>query len=144
MPKDSREAPIPLVVPSLKALPTEKKGPGRPRGKTPPPPIDFQFEPVERHWYDWIVQSIQDEHPDLTNFDKCLLPLIGVEFIKYLRVATDEVKSKTVISQARQHPATNFARMVDMLSVSRKQRQKLPKTETEEESPLSALWKTSS
>lgn len=77
---------------------------------------------LEQQWYDYFISSHRLEYPDLTDTDNILLMLAGLEFVKYLRVAQDEMKTGTVISMARQHPGVQMRALLDQLSVTRKAR----------------------
>lgn len=130
--KRSDERPVSLVVTPMKPLELAEKRPGRPRKKQQPPLPDFGMDEFEQAWFTYLYDSFLDENPDLTNTDRAILVLVCLEFIKYNRLAKEEITSKTLVSQARQHPVTAFARLMDMLSVTRKQRQKTASPQDDE------------
>lgn len=85
----------------------------------PPMPL-LKLNELEQQWYDWIIQSYLTEFPDLTDTDKMQLPLLAIEYIKYLRVAARELESGEVLSMARMHPFTNLKGLMEQLAVTRK------------------------
>lgn len=96
----------------------------------------FEISDYEREWFDYFQAVYRAEYPDLNESDRLLLFLAGIEFLKYLRVAGEELASGEVISQARQHPGNQMNALLDRLSVTRRNREKRPK---EEEDPNADL-----
>jgi hypothetical protein len=84
----------------------------------------LEVSPLEQQMYDAFIAAQLEENPDLTQSDKMLLQLAGIEFLKYHRVAAQELESGQVISMARQHPYTQMRGLLDSLSVTRKQRKR--------------------
>lgn len=111
-----------LLVAPLEASPEQPRSAGRPRKKPMPPMPLFKLNDLEQQWYEWIIQSYLTEFPDLSDTDKMQLPLLAIEYIKYLRVAAKELETGEVISMARQHPFTNLKGLMEQLSVTRKAR----------------------
>lgn len=97
---------------------------GRPPVAKEPKKPDFHFTEEEQERYDWFIKCYQDEYPDLTPSDKLILELAGVAYIKLLRMCVVEIETGQLITMARQNPSTDFTRFLDMLSVTRKQRQR--------------------
>lgn len=96
----------------------------------------FEMNELEQQWYKYFIDSYNAEYPDLTDSDQISLMLAAIEFIKYLRVAQDELSTGQVISMARQHPGTNMRALLDQLSVTRKQRGTKPTPEDQEREEL--------
>lgn len=96
----------------------------------------FDISDYEQEWYDYFWTTYLQTYPDLTDSDKLLLMLAGIEFIKYLRVAGAELASGEVISQARQHPGTQMNALLDRLSVTRKARERRPREEDDPNADL--------
>lgn len=94
---------------------------GRPRKLKPMPALDG-LTPAEQILYDDFIQEYLTEYPDITATDYRMLFLVGVEYIKYLRIVGEELRSGKVLSMARQHPGTNMRALQDQLSVTRKAR----------------------
>lgn len=103
-----------------------------------PPLPRFELSAYEQEWFDYFFAVHQQEYPDLTEADRLLLLLADIEFIKYLRVAGEELASGEVISQARQHPGTQMNALLDRLAATRKARQKQPREEADPNADLLA------
>lgn len=58
----------------------------------------------------------------MTATDQITLQLLAAEYIKYLRMLANEIESGQLVSMARQSPGTQYCRLLDMLSVTRKAR----------------------
>lgn len=110
-----------LHAPPIQMLPPRTSG--RPRKPGRP---DFNFEEAEQERFDYFLYTFGKENPDLTPSDWLILELAGVEYIKLLRMYAKEIDDNQLITMARQNPATNFVRYMDMLSVTRKARQAKP------------------
>lgn len=96
----------------------------------------FELSAYEQEWFDYFFDIHRAEYPDLTEGDKLLLLLADIEFIKYLRVAGEELASGEVISQARQHPGTMMNAILDRLAATRKARQKQPREDADPNADL--------
>ena len=77
---------------------------------------------VEQDLFDYFMASYKEQYPDMVPTDHLLLHLAALEYIKYLRVVAEELKTGRVISMARQHPGVNMRALLDQLSVTRKAR----------------------
>jgi len=109
---------------------------GRPRRLKPMPRLDGLTD-AEQVLYDDFIQEYLTEYPDISATDYRMLFLIGVEYIKYLRIVGEELRSGKVLSMARQHPGTNMRALQEMLSITRKDRMKgKPQQENEETEKL--------
>jgi hypothetical protein len=119
---------------------------GRPPKPKMPPPPNFKMLPYEQDWYDYHFDAYCAEYPDLTDTDKITLMMASVEFVKYLRMAQQEMEHEELVSQARQHPLTQYRALMDQLSVTRKARQaaKAGKDNEETEEARKFLLKLSS
>jgi hypothetical protein len=111
-----------------------------PIGRPPKPKMPrlprFEISDYEREWFDYFQAVYRAEYPDLNESDRLLLFLAGIEFLKYLRVAGEELASGEVISQARQHPGNQMNALLDRLSVTRKARERKPKEEDDPNADL--------
>ena len=96
--------------------------PGRPRKLVPPPPPNFSCNDAEEQHYTYFIQAFNKEYPDMTATDQITLQLLAAEYIKYLRMLANEIESGQLVSMARQSPGTQYCRLLDMLSVTRKAR----------------------
>jgi hypothetical protein len=126
-----------LSVPKLTE--TEKprlRSVGRPAKLVAPPMPKMPMEPAEQDLFDFFMDAFKDQYPDLTPTDLLLLYLAGIEFIKYMRVAAEELATGKVISMARQHPGTQMRSLLDSLSVTRKARLAKGKAEDEDGNEL--------
>lgn len=141
-PRNPTDRPKALEVNPVKLAPAVKKV-GRPRARIEPRLPQFDLEPDENVLYDTFMASFINDNPDIKDYpsDMLLLPLAAVEYIKYLRVIGQELSSREAITMARQHPATQFFRILDMMHVTRKARSKTvkPKEDDETENFLKAL-----
>lgn len=109
---------------------------GRPRKLKPMPKLDGLTD-AEQILYDDFIQEYLTEYPDITATDYRVLFLIGVEYIKYLRIVGEELRSGKVLSMARQHPGVNMRALLDLLSITRKDRMKgKPQGDNEEADKL--------
>lgn len=88
---------------------------------------------AERRVFDDFITEYMREYPDLTQTDYRLLHLAAIEYIKYIRIAAQELESGQVISMARQHPGTAMRALLDQLSTTRKQRTRGAKQNEPEE-----------
>lgn len=94
---------------------------GRPKKLKPMPRLDG-FSDAEQVLFNDFIEEYLTEYPDITATDYRMLFLIGVEYIKYLRIVDEELRSGNVLSMARQHPGTNMRALQDQLSITRKAR----------------------
>jgi hypothetical protein len=108
---------------------------GRPKTNIQPRTPQFELEPDEQTLYATFMESFIHDYPDIKDYpsDMLLLPLAAVEYIKYLRVIGQELTSRQAITMARQHPATQFFRILDMMHVTRKARAKTNKPKEDDE-----------
>lgn len=114
------DSPVTLQLVPLEPSQVEPRSAGRPRKKPMPPLPNFQMNELEQQWFDWIIDSYLHEFPDLTDTDKMQLPLLAIEYIKYLRVAAFELESGQTLTMARMHPFTNLKGLMEQLAVTRK------------------------
>lgn len=140
MPRNPADKPELLVVTPLQRV-EEPKRPGRPRKPAENPPLPtLELNAAETALFDDFQATVLKEYPDITRLDKYILYLAAIEYIKYVRMGQDELKTGQLITMSRQHPGTQFARLIDMLSVSRKARQKA-KPEPDEDDMTQNFWK---
>lgn len=121
---DDKPATLSVVPLSQAAETAVGRKPGRPRKSEMPPMPALQVTPLEKQMYDYFISAYLEEYPDLTPSDKILLQLAAIEYIKYHRVAAQELESGQVISMARQHPYTQMRGLLDSMAVTRKQRKR--------------------
>lgn len=121
--KSPASAPQTLHTLPLTAPDPEPKKLGRPRKSTLPALPTFEMNALETEWFTYFLQAYREEYPDLTKSDQILLVLAGVEYIKYLRIIQNELKTGELITMARQHSGVQMRALLDMLSVTRKARQ---------------------
>lgn len=126
-----------FTVKSLSPAPATPRTGRPPKPKMPPLPR-FELSAFEQEWFDYFFAVFQAEYQDMTESDRLLLFLASIEFIKYLRVAGEELASGEVISQARQHPGTQLNALLDRLATTRKARQKQPREEFDPNADLLA------
>lgn len=91
------------------------------------------FAPVEQELFDFFMDAYREQYPDLTPTDNLMLYLAGIEWIKYLRVAREELETGKVITMSRQHPGVQMRALLDQLSVTRRARQARGKPEEDPE-----------
>lgn len=94
---------------------------GRPKKLRPMPMLDGLSDAEKILFNDFIEENLA-EYPDISATDYRMLFLIGAEYIKYVRVVEEELRSGKVLSMARQHPGTNMRALQDQLSITRKAR----------------------
>lgn len=126
---------------TLKVLPlngTPKRNGRPPNAKRPQPPaFDWQSD-YERELYEWFIACIEADYPNMKESDKLLLPLAAAEYVKWMRLVGNEVKSGELVTQARQHPGQMFSRLLDsILGTTRKQR--IAKNEDKDENELDLM-----
>lgn len=137
MPRNPADKPELMFVPPVTRTPKL----GRPRKRLDAPPLPtLELTTDESVLFDDFQQTVLDEYPDITRLDRYLLYLAAIEYIKYVRMGQDELKTGMLITMSRQHPGTQFARLIDMLSVSRKARQRV-KPEQDEDDITTNFWK---
>lgn len=101
---------------------TQVKGAGRPAKLVMPPLPHMPMSPVEQDLYDFFIAAYHEDYPDLTATDHLLLQLAGYEYIKFLRLISEELESGKLVSMARQHPGVQFRALLDQMSVTRRSR----------------------
>jgi len=117
-----------------------KPSTGRPRKAVLPDVPQFDgMSDNERAWFDWFRQSMNETHADLTDIDRMLVMFAGLELINYMRVMQSQLETGQVISMARQHPGVQFRALLDLLSVTRKQRGKESKVDPQIQKALDAF-----
>ena len=109
-------APLTLVQPP------KARGVGRPEKLVMPPLPEMDMTDVERELFDYFLASYHAQYPDLVPTDHLLLHLAACEYIKYMRVLADEMRTGKILSMARQHPATQMRGLLEMMSVTRRAR----------------------
>ena len=95
---------------------------GRPEKLVMPPLPNLPMTPVEQELFDFFMEAYKQQYPDMVPTDHLLLHLAGAEYIKYMRILAEEMKTGKILSMARQHPAVQMRGLLDMLSVTRKAR----------------------
>ena len=98
---------------------------GRPKKPVMPPlPQEIRdgMSELEQEWFDYFIYAIRQEHPDLTPFDLINLNLLATCFISVLRMEARQLASGELITMARQDPRTQYLRLMDSLSVRRRDR----------------------
>jgi hypothetical protein len=108
--------------PLTDVAPTRFKGVGRPAKLVMPPMPLMPMSSVEQDIFNYFIDAYNEQFPDLTPVDQLTLFLAGIEFVKYLRVAREELETGKVITMSRQHPGVNMRALLDQLSVTRKAR----------------------
>jgi hypothetical protein len=121
MPRQPSDKPESFSVEPLKLVPKEK---GKPGPKKAPEwnYLALDFKEPEQERFAYFVWSIEKIIKNPTPFDKILIELAAIEYVKYLRIAQYEVQKNTSITMARQHPGTQMRALIDLLSISRKSR----------------------
>lgn len=121
-PKTNRANPSVDAEPILELeLPRTVSTGGRPKRLRPMPVMEGLSETEKILFDDFIAEYLQ-EYPDITPTDYRMLYLVAIEYIKYLRIVSKELKTGKVLSMARQHPGTNMRALQDQLSITRKAR----------------------
>jgi hypothetical protein len=69
----------------------------------------------ERYLYNYAIDAWKQDYPKLTASDQLLLPICAAEYVKYMRMLQKELASGELVSMARQHPGTMFARFMSQL-----------------------------
>lgn len=115
------DEPRTLKVAPLQATP---KRVGRPPAVKRPEPPAFEWQSEYEHeLYEWFIDCIERDYPNMKDSDKLLLPLAAAEYVKWMRLLGNEIKSGELVTQARQHPGQMFSRLLDsVLGTTRKQR----------------------
>lgn len=110
------------VRPLTSVEPAKHRSVGRPGKLVMPALPAMDLSDTEQALFDYFQAAYREQYPDLTPTDLLMLHLAGIEYIKYLRVAQEELASGKVISMARQHPGVQMRSLLDQLSVTRKAR----------------------
>lgn len=121
---------VPLTAPTDTSKPM-----GRPRKKVFPPLPQEIYEgmsDLEVEHFKFFIESFKDEYPDLTPSDMIGLHMAAMEYINSLRLEVAQLKSGELVTMSRQHPAVQCRAWLDLLSVTRKQRQGAKSAEAEE------------
>jgi hypothetical protein len=122
-----------VEAPPLKDLeqPRKVKTGGRPKKLARMPKMDGLTE-AEQYLFDGFIQNLLDEYPDMSASDYRIVFLAAIEYIEYLRVAAEGLRSHRVLAMSRQHPGVNMRALLDQLSATRKQRVRGKSQEPEE------------
>lgn len=120
-----------LTSPLTQTQPTTRKV-GRPAKLVMPDLPLMPMTSVEQSLFDYFMAAYQEQYPDLIPTDLLILHLAGLEYIKYLRVISEELETGKVLSMARQHPGVNMRALLDQLSVTRKARTSKVKPDEDE------------
>ena len=110
-------------APSLSTPPPIRSGrPKKPQMPPLPQEIRDGMSDLEQEWFDYFIYAIRQEHPDLTPFDLINLNLLAMCFISILRMEAKQLSSGELITMARQDPRSQYLRLMDSLSVRRRDR----------------------
>lgn len=128
MPNTQQRQPTDKAAASLQTTALQGK-PARGRGRPPkvvaPTPPQFTWaSDYESAMYEHCIAAYREDNPDMTPSEQLLLPLLAAEYIKLLRLYQMELASGELVTMARQHPGTMFAKYLDLLAATRKQRVK--------------------
>lgn len=118
------QKPETLNVTPLRAIPAQPKA-GRPKKlKMPPLPAEVfgGMSDLEKQHFDFFVQAIREEHPDLNGSDLICLNMAALNYINSLRLQQEQLSSGQLVTMSRQHPEVQMRAWLDLMSVSRKQR----------------------
>lgn len=102
-----------------------RKSAGRPKKLSMPPlpeEIRNAMSEVELDQFDFFIQAQRDEHPDFTQTDLIYLNIVAMNYINVLRSKESEFRGQNLLSINKANPETQMLRWIDMLSISRKQR----------------------
>src|SRR5579859_150530 len=123
--RKATDKPEVLNVPRLSLMSAQSRA-GRPK-KVLMPAIPKELlegmSELEQQWYDYFIQSLKEEYPDLTPFDLIqVYTLLAPCFISCMRLETRQMSSQELITMARQDPRTQFNQLMNSLSVRRRDR----------------------
>lgn len=121
-----------VARPITSVEPARPKAVGRPAKLARPEMPEMPMSETEHKLFNYFLDAYNEQFDDLTPVDQLTLFLAAIEFIKYLRVAREELETGKVISMARQHPGTNMRALLDQLSVTRKARTAGKKSDEDE------------
>ncbi len=118
----------------LYTVPNQPK-PGRPRKvKLPPLPEEIMdgMTEIEREHFEFFVQEVKAEHPDLMGTDLIYLNIAAMNYVNVLRSKESELRRRELLGITKTNPETQMLRWIDSLSISRKQRNPGKSAETQE------------
>ncbi len=92
----------------------------------------LDMTPIEQDLFDYFLWAYHTEYPDLKPTDNLILFLAAIEWIKYLRMAREELETGKLVTMSRQHPGTQLRALLDQLSVTRRARVTQTKPEEDE------------
>jgi hypothetical protein len=98
---------------------------------------------LERDHFDFFVAAYQKDYPAMSPSDCLCLYQAALEYINLLRVQAMQLKTKQVLSMARQHPGVQLRQWLDQMACTRKARTagKSPSAEDQERASLKELLK---
>jgi hypothetical protein len=108
--------------PLTTTMPTRSRSAGRPPKLEMPELPALRMSEIEQGLFDYFIAAYTQEYPDLIPSDHLILFLAAIEFIKYIRMAAEELESGKLVTMSRQHPGTQLRGLMDQLSVTRKAR----------------------
>jgi hypothetical protein len=121
---------VPLTKPTQLTKPT-----GRPKKRVfPAIPVEItgNMSELEVEHFNYFIETIKEENPDLSPADMIALHMAAMEYINALRLEVIQLRDKELVTMSRQHPAVQCRAWLDLLSVTRKQRQGGKSAEAEE------------
>lgn len=127
---------------SLTLLPAAPKA-GRPkRAKVPPLPdeITQAMSEIEREHFDSFIALVREAYPDLLPTDLMYLNMAAINYVQVLRVKEWELRGKQMLGISKTNPENQMLRWLDMLSVTRKQRNPGKSATDEEKSAWGAFF----
>jgi hypothetical protein len=129
------------VIPLTAPLEQPAKPGRKPKRKIPPLPQEIMdgMTDIEQQHFEFFVESVLAENPDLRGTDFIFVNLAGLDYINTLRLEVQQLSSGELVTMSRQHPGVQFRAWIDMLSVSRKARQGGKSQESEEKANTRAM-----
>ena len=120
--------------PLTSTMPEKRRSVGRPAKLEMPALPALAMTDIEQNLFDYFINAYDEQFPDLTPTDHLMLFLAGVEFIKYIRMAREELETGKLVTMSRQHPGVQLRGLLDQLSVTRKARTARNKPDEDEDS----------
>src|SRR5258708_5347955 len=80
----------------VETVPNKSRSVGRPAKLEMPDLPKLTMSEAEQKIFDYFLWAYQEQYPDLTPTDHLTLFLAAIEFIKYIRVAAEELETGKV------------------------------------------------
>ncbi len=140
-----------VIEEALAVLPLEtprqlKRSTGRPK-KLQMPPLPEELldgmTALEQQHFQFFIDAYQHDYPAMSPSDCLCLYQAGLEYVNLIRVQAMQLKSRQVLSMARQHPGVQLRQWLDQMACTRKARTagKSPSQDDQDRASLKELLK---